>query len=292
MKAPAQLLIAVAITLAPGGALAAPTKAECVTANAAAQDQRRDGHFAAARAALITCLSPSCPALLQADCTKQMTSLEAAQPSIIFAAKDAAGNDLSAVRVSVDGTALATVLDGKPLLIDPGSHVFELESAGVGRVTKTLVIREGDAGRRETISLGEAPPGRAAPPPLLAPPPAPAQGHGLGTMRTAGLVVGGVGAAGLIVGGVFGGLMLSEISTQKRDCVAGACPNPAAGSSAHSSAETFAAVASAGFIAGGALVVTGATLFLTAKRPSEGPTVSLLPVLTPAAGGLALRGTF
>jgi hypothetical protein len=61
-------------------AWANPTVAECVGADTAAQSLRRDGKLAAARVQLMTCGSPSCPALVRDDCTQRLEDLERAVP--------------------------------------------------------------------------------------------------------------------------------------------------------------------------------------------------------------------
>jgi hypothetical protein len=296
----------VAAALASASTAAADvTKAACVTANASAQDLRRDGKLAEAREQLRICNDPKCPAIVRTDCTKRLDEVEAAQPTVVFDAKDGAGADLTAVKVSVDGKVLADRLVGSALQVNPGEHTFTFEVAGQPPVSRHLVLREGEKERHEQVVLGAAatPAPASPPPPPAALPvtplemaPAPASTGGLGGQKTLGLVLGGVGVAGLAVGGVFGALTASAISAQKNDCASATnCSNFAQAQSDHSTWSTDGTISTAAFIAGGALVAVGAVLFFTAKRPAEQPAATSL-VVTPSVGpqsaGMLLKGAF
>jgi len=131
-----------------------PTKDQCVDAHAKAQDLRRSSNFSAARDQLRQCSSaPSCPALIRDDCTKRLDELEGAQPTLVFEVKDAAGNDLSAVKVTIDGALLTERLGGTALSVDPGEHTFTFEAGGLTPLTRKLIIREAQKDRRESITL-------------------------------------------------------------------------------------------------------------------------------------------
>jgi hypothetical protein len=87
-------------------------KAECIAANTAAQDARRDMKFSSAREQLRKCADPSCPSIVRDDCTKRLDEIERVQPTVIFSVVDAAGSDVVDVKVSVDGKVIADKLVG------------------------------------------------------------------------------------------------------------------------------------------------------------------------------------
>jgi hypothetical protein len=151
---------------------AEPTKKQCVEANDAAQDLRQARKLRQAREKLVLCSAASCPGIVREDCVQRLSEVDAAMPSIIFEAKDAAGSDLSAVTVTLDGAPLVEKLDGTPVRVDPGEHVFVLTPEGRPSVTKRLVLSEHDQGRRELVPLGTA----EAPLPAAASPVAPRTG--------------------------------------------------------------------------------------------------------------------
>ena len=285
-------LVAVAIGLATTPAMADPTKAQCATANASGQDLRRDGKLAEAREQLRMCSDPKCPAVVRVDCAKRLDELEAAQPTIVFDAKDGAGADITVVKVSVDNRPLAEKLDGSALPIEPGEHTLTFEVAGQSPVTQHIVVKEGEKGRHEKIVIGAPPPSPAP----VAPPPSPPE-EGLGTQRILGIVGGGVGVAGIAVGSVFGLLTASAISKQKSDCASStSCNNPTQAASDHSTWTTDGTISTIAFIAGGALLVGGAVVFLTAGHArTEQPAATglmLVPSAGPGGGGMLLKGEF
>src|SRR5450432_2123164 len=130
---------------------AEPTKQQCVDANDAAQDLRQSGKLRQARERLALCASASCPAIVREDCAQRLGEVDAAMPTIVFEAKDAAGNALPAVAVTMDGQPFAEKLDGKPLQLDPGEHRFVFNAQGLPSTEKTLVVREGDKARHEHV---------------------------------------------------------------------------------------------------------------------------------------------
>jgi hypothetical protein len=109
--------------------------------------------------------------------------------------------------------------------------------------------------------------------------------------RTAGLAVGLVGVAGVAVGAALGAVALSKNSASKLDC---SPENPNlcndTGASLRSTAITLGNASTAAFAVGGAMVVGGIVLFVTAPSAKR-PPAALVEIL-PGLGGLALRGRF
>ena len=306
-----------AITAAPVVHAAGPSVTECLSATEAAPKLRTSHKLREARKQLLICAAPTCPAEIRADCTHGVDEVNALLPTLVFTVKTAAGQELSAVKVTMDGEVVAQQLDGSALTLDPGSHSFTFETAGQAPVTQTFILHEGDKGRRETVVMGPAaavapvaaqPAPVAAPPvvvapPVVAPPPAPpppvvesapppaatveaSKSSGMSGQRVAGIVVGSVGVAGLVVGGIFGGLAASSYGTASNECPGHTNCNSQAMND-RSSASSLATVSTVGVIAGGALLVAGVTVFLTAPKHSVA-TVGL----EVRPGGLALTGGF
>lgn len=280
------------------------TKSQCVDANGKGQDLRRDEKLSEARDQFSHCANPSCPAIVRDDCTKRLDELERAQPTVIFDAKDGTDRDLSAVKVTMDGSLLTEKLDGTALRVDPGAHVFSFSAAEQAPVTQTFVIKEGDKERRERIVIG--PPATVVATTASAPPPpSPAssvEGGGgsvgaIGTQRIVGLTSAGVGVVGIALGAVYGAMTLSKKSQYQSDCPNAQCSDSqyAQAASDRSMAKTDLTISTVGFIAGGVLLAGGAILFFTAAHSSE-PTaaagVVVVPSVGPGSGGMLLRGAF
>jgi hypothetical protein len=133
---------------------APPTADECATADEQAQPLRKAGKLRAAKQHLLICINKTCPAVVRDDCTAQFNEIEKAVPTVVFDAKDASGNDLTAARVKMDGDVLVDHLDGSPVAVDPGEHVFRFETAGAAPIAMKLVLHEAEKERRVHVSIG------------------------------------------------------------------------------------------------------------------------------------------
>jgi hypothetical protein len=299
--------LGVALWLSQAPALAQMTPEQCVDSNARAQHLRSDGKLSEARQELRKCADPSCPALVRNDCTRRLDDVENALPTIAFEVKDPSGADLTAVKVTVDDGPLVDTLDGTALPVDPGLHVFTFKAADRARVTRTLVLTEGEKGRRELVVLGEsaasppAPLGAATADTGLVPIEAASadQGAGgMGTQKVVGLVVAGVGAAGIAVGGVFGALAFSEKDQQVKDCATRTTCTPEGHRRAQddqSNGFTDSTISNVAISAGGALLIGGVVLFLTGSSSHRLAPLSgllLAPSVGRSGGGMLLRGEF
>jgi len=136
------------------GEARADDKQQCLAASDQGQSLRDEGKYRRAREAFTTCSRPVCPAIVQRDCVKWLADLEATSPSVVVNAKDDKGNDLTAVKVTVDGAALASTLDGRPVLVDPGEHSFRYETDGFPPVEDRVVIHSGEKSRVLTVQFG------------------------------------------------------------------------------------------------------------------------------------------
>jgi hypothetical protein len=143
----------------------AADKADCAAALKAAQAERTDGKLLKASVDFATCARPVCPAAMQKQCSKALETVAASQPTVVFAAKDASDNPLTNVTVTVDGSVVTTVLDGKPVPLDPGTHPMRFEMEGATPVIKDVVVVEGARNQKIAVDLDFKPPA-AAPPPV------------------------------------------------------------------------------------------------------------------------------
>jgi hypothetical protein len=282
---------------APTSLASDPTMADCLAASETSIKLQKDHRLRQAREQLLVCAALSCPGEMRAECERRVAIVNADTPTVVFEVKDGAGNDLTGVSVGVDGKPLSEKLEGAALSFDPGPHAFRFEVAGQPPVDLSLVLREGEKGRRERVTIG-APPVAPAPAPVLAlpgaapvlvmtsPPGKPEQPHATNGQRVFGLAVGGVGVVGLALGGVFGGLAASTWSTAKNECPQFVyCSTKAVND--QTTASTWATASTVGLIAGGVILAGGLIVFATAPR-SDSPTVGL----EANPGSLALWGRF
>jgi hypothetical protein len=254
---------AVCIVLA-GMALCAAARADdgaCIAAAEAAIPLRKQGKLHDALKQLAVCAAAACPGEVKAECAQRIEAIRGAMPTLILAAKDGAGNDLTAAQVTLDGAPLPGALDGRVIDLDPGEHTLRFELAGQPPVEKKIVLRQGEKDRRATVVLGP-PPATGAP---GTPPSAPSSWS---TQKTLAVASAGVGVVGVALGAVFGAYAISSQSREKMDCSASSCPNHAQGVEDYDTAQKNATGATVGLVVGGALVATGVVLWLTVPEPS------------------------
>jgi|SoiMethySBSTD1v2_1073268.scaffolds.fasta_scaffold03478_8 hypothetical protein len=282
------MLIAIALHAWHAGA-AATTVPQCLAAYERSIERTRQNRLLEARAELLICASDTCPDDVRRECSGRIDEVNASIPSIVFEAKDAAGNDLSAVTVTLDGQKFADRLDGTSLAVDPGPRTFVFETKGAAPVRKQFVLARKAKDRRELITfedLGAAPAAKAGGEAT-----AEDKQPGGELERTLGWTAAGVGAVGLAVGTFFQVRRASKLSDRDElcpgsvDCAPGTQARIDALTEEARSASTISAVS---LIAGGVLVTGGLALVLTAPRARTSAT--LAPIVTPQFRGLAVTG--
>lgn len=184
-------------------------------------------------------------------------------------------------RVWIDGVESPARDWGKPLPFDGGSHeIITQDARGKRRTSSTFVPQ---SGARVTVPIESAEPPSAAPavvpppsetvsPPPPPPPSEPAPEEG-STTRTLGFVLGGAGIVAVGVGAVTGIVALGASSDLKDACASyPQCPGDRRGElvDLDDRARSFGTISTVAFIAGAALVVTGAVLLFTAPSSRRG----------------------
>src|SRR5262245_60043096 len=104
-------------------------KERCASAAERAQVLRDEGKLKDARESLLVCVQPACPPAVRTSCEPWLESVERAMPTIVLAARDASGAEITGVRVEIDGMVATDRLDGKAIAIDPGQHAFRFNWA-------------------------------------------------------------------------------------------------------------------------------------------------------------------
>jgi hypothetical protein len=308
---PAIAIIAVLACSCPAWA-GDPTMADCLSANESSISLRTEHKLRAARAALLVCAATSCPAEIRNECIRRVADINAAVPTIVFEAKDASGNDIGAVKVTMDGQPLVERLEGMAISLDPGEHSFTFETSGQAAVQKQFVIHEAEKERRERITFGAAAPpppeaGKAPFEPVAQPPsdggkastaPA-ASGTAAGareepsepsrgsTKRIVGFVLGGVGVVALGVA-VFEQITALGRDSDSKNAAASQDPNVwSTIKPIHDQAiqaQTYAIVSG---LVGAAAVGVGTYLVVTsfgASRPAAAKRWRVLPQIGTVSG--------
>jgi hypothetical protein len=213
----------------------------------------------------------------QADAAKELDELGPRIPRVVIRVE---GANADAVKITVDGVGMSSVLVGESRPFDPGKHVIE-GSLGPQTVKSELTVLERESKEIALKFDGADAPGAAAPPRSSAPGAAPAGGPGsinlgdwsdhdsagLGGQKTLALVLGGVGVVGAGVGTFFGLRASSKLNEANEKGCSSACPN-AASHYANEAALAAGNVSTVAFVVAGAALAGGAVLWFTAKPRS------------------------
>ncbi len=287
--------LALVLGVAAGPASADPTKEECASADETAQGLRAAGKLREAQDELTFCVARSCPRAVRNDCAERLDELQRALPSVVLAVRSSRGDDLTAVRVLVDGAPLTASLGGSALAVNPGAHTFTFEAEGYAPLQQEILIREGDKERTVSVVLRAAdatgsrpapqalppaatPPAGAPPLPATPPPVSPGgEARGLSTRRWVAILSTGVGLAGLGAAGFLGLAAKSEYDTAEQET--GSPRHDDSVSAVHTGnvATVFAG-------AGALLAAGGVVLWLTAPGGSA--------QVTATGSQVSIRGTF
>lgn len=198
----ALLFLLLCLPSAASGQTATSEKEVCRLAAEDGQQLRDDGRYKEARQKFLVCAREVCPGAIRDDCSAWLVSLQSTEPTVVFAARDAAGKDLSDVRVYVDGARIAERLDGKPVLLDPGEHRIRYEAQGLSPVEERLVVH---AGEKSRLVRAQFPPSSK--------PPSPSEKKPIPPLVW---ILGGVSVVGLSAGTYLGVRTLSERSDYDR----------------------------------------------------------------------------
>jgi hypothetical protein len=134
-------------------ATAEDRKMVCATAFEETQRLRNASRYLEANREVLKCSSPACGAVLSEECGRMHSELQAATPSVVFAARDKSGNELPNVMVRIDQESSAIPLDGKPVMIDPGNHTFSFSAAGHELHSQQVVVLTGEHFRLISVVL-------------------------------------------------------------------------------------------------------------------------------------------
>jgi hypothetical protein len=281
------------------GVAAPPARAEdddgkraCAAAYEQTQTLRLAGRLSAARERAAACAQASCAEFIRADCGAWAAELAASQPSVVLAARDAAGRAATAVRVELDGAPWLDAIDDQPKPIDPGHHALRFSLASGTSIEEQVDVREGDRGKKLTVSFPRSPPLA-----MLRPPPASTR-RGLARSITdgasAGLwALGGLGVVSLAAGAALGGIALHDDNVIRAQCskAGGACTPQ--GDSATQQGRALGPASTASLVLGGAAVLV-ATVGLVARWRTAAPlqAVQMGAVASSAGSGFTLAATW
>jgi len=191
------------------------TRTACISSYEQVQSLRDSGQLIEARDRAIACSRDECPKALSKQCAEWLDQIADSTPTVVVGATGPSGQDLTDVRLSVDGKPLSEQLGSRALPVNPGSHTFQFDSSQFGHVDLTVVLREGERNRRVVAMYTKA--GGA---------PAPDTESTWRPVPTAAWVLLGVAGAGAIIGATFEGLGLAKKGSLDQKKCAPFCQAP------------------------------------------------------------------
>lgn len=258
--------------MSPGDARADEAAKACAASFEQAQSLQKELKLSAARVSAALCMTNRCPAFVRDACIPLVSSIEAAQPTIVLSVQDGAGADLVAVRVDIDGQLLVPKLGADAVPVDPGEHTLRFTYADRAPIEQHLLVRVGEKNRAVKVAFGAT----SAVTAVVPPPPVPSSGGSLWPSLI-------VGAAGVVTIGVSIGVGVSAESTA--DNLHNTCfPRCTAGQVSSVNSQLIVSDVLTG--AGIAMVGVAAVLFFT--RGSSHPASAAAVHVAPTANGLSV----
>lgn len=128
------------------------TKRECAAKHEQSQVLRNGGRLLESLSALRVCSQQSCQAAVREDCVQWFEEVKRSVPSVVVKARSG-GIDQLDVRVSIDGRLASSRLDGQPIELDPGSHLFRFECQGFEPLEREVLVTPGEKLRTVMIEF-------------------------------------------------------------------------------------------------------------------------------------------
>jgi len=209
---------------------------------------------------------------------------------------------VSGVEVRRNGKLVEPAMYGLEVAIDPGKQTIDATAPGQQVWTTNIVVEATATVTTVRIpSLVEMKPAvveYVAPksPPQNSVTPNDSSSNGMGTQKTIGIIVAGVGVVGIVVGSVFGAQAISKVNDASTQCVGNDPPRcfSSLGVELHQQANTAANIANVGIGVGAAAVLGG--IILIAVAPKNAPKTSsawtIAPVVAPGLATISVTGAF
>lgn len=123
-------------------------KAACLAAHEEATSLLTQKKPHAAHDKFVACARAECPTVVRKECGEQLALVEKDAPTVALEARDEAGMDTTAVKVTMDGDAIADRLTGSAIDVEPGEHVFRFERADAKSIEMRVLVVEGEKNRK------------------------------------------------------------------------------------------------------------------------------------------------
>ena len=196
MRAVAPFLLLAGVSAAMASpAAAAPRKPSaknvCLAAHEEGLALRTQKEPHAAHEKFVSCARSECSVVVRRECAEQLALAEKDAPTVALEARDEAGLDAPAVKVTMDGAPLTDRLTGAAVDVEPGEHVFHFQRADGKSIDQRVLVVEGDKNRKVLADFATLVKNIGPPTP---PPPQPKAQIPIASFALAGVAVVGLGS--------------------------------------------------------------------------------------------------
>ena len=224
---------------------------------------------------------------------KQALLLEPRLPKLTITAPSTQPTGFAVTR---DGAAVSTAELGLALYVDPGAHEVAASAPGFVSFSQKITLVEGKADAIVIPDLVAKPEEQTPVATPVVTTPVVEDAPVSPTRKYIGLGVGGAGLVAVGVGLVFGKMAMSANDDAEELCGAElqcSAANFDAGKKLIDDGRTKGTISTVMVVAGGAAVVAGVVIFITAPRATERATAArIIPVIDRESAGIGLVGSF
>ncbi|MEO7110967.1 MAG: tetratricopeptide repeat protein [Polyangiaceae bacterium] len=204
-----------------------------------------------------------------------------------------ATRNISGVEVRRDGEIVARAAWGSAIPLDPGAHLVTVTAPSHTAWSTDVAIGEDGTAVDVDIPVLTPVQPKAFPKPAVHAALVVDEKPKSTTQRTLGIAVIGLGVAGLATGSIFGVIAKSKNDDALANHCGGGSLCDAQGLTLTNEARSSATIATISFSAGGAALLSGVVLLLTAPKSSlSRAAVRVAPSLSARSAGLSLGGTW
>ncbi len=133
-----------------------PAEGACTEVLKNAMEKETSGQLQAAAELFRSCARPSCAPFVHDQCATHFKTLENDVPTVVVMVSDTTGASRTDVEVRVDGSVVASSIDGRPVAIDPGMHDFTFATGERVFASGKVMILQGQRNRFVTVIMDGA----------------------------------------------------------------------------------------------------------------------------------------
>jgi hypothetical protein len=127
--------------------------AACVAAWRNGDKLVKVGQLRAAKVSMLKCAHYTCGGQLSKECGRRVAEIENDTPTIVPIVKDADGDAVADVAMAMDGELVANRIDGRAVMVDPGTHEFTFQKGNKVLASYRTTILQGQRNRTVEVSL-------------------------------------------------------------------------------------------------------------------------------------------